>query len=408
MLLNTRDSYGLVAQVLHWITAVLILTMLLLGAYMQQLPSTTADQATAKFWWFSLHKTIGVATFVVALVRVFWALLQPRPRLLNADRRLENFAAQTVHWLLYGAIIAMPITGWLHHAASEGFAPIWWPLPQNLPMIPKDEQLASVFASAHFYTAILLGTSVGLHIAGALKHALVDRDETLNRMIPGAAATTHHRLPDERPGNFPVFLAFAAFFAIAIASTLPVGTKTGSPDDQKIVRTTVSAGDTDWRIDHSKSQLAIQVMQSGTPVAGVFERWRAQIAFDPDNLGQAHIDVEVDVSSLALGGVSKDAKSDGFLNVAAFPSSRFVARKIMKTGDSSYEAQGMLTLVGETHPLFLPFRITIKDNRASAVAEVALDRLAFGIGKKGFPGGGLIGLEVLVKVKIEAERVKAP
>ena len=68
----------------------------------------------------------------------------------------------------------------------------------------------------------------------------------------------------------------------------------------------------------------------------------------------------------------------------------------------------MLTLVGETLPLSLPFRIDIKDNRASAVAEVALDRLAFGIGKKGFPGGGLVGLEVLVKIKIEAERIKAP
>ena len=407
MLLNTRESYGLVAQVLHWVTAVLILAMLLLGIYMQQLPASAGDEATIKYWWFSLHKTLGVATLFVVTARIAWALIQPKPMLLNSARKLESFAAVTVHWLLYGAIIVMPITGWLHHAASEGFAPIWWPLPQGLPLIPKSEPLATLFAAAHFYTAILLGVSVFLHVAGALKHALVDRDQTLSRMIPGMRTEAPLARPVEGRHGVPIALATFAFLAVGFASFASHKEAPVVSAAQRLPQTSTTASDTDWRVDKESSRLAIEVNQSGTPVAGVFERWQARIKFDPNNLEEAHIEVDVDIASLALGGVSKDAKSKTFLNAAAFPNSKFVAREVLKTGADTFEARGTLTLAGETRPLSLPFRIAIENNRASVVAEVTLDRLAFGIGKAGFPGGGLVGIEVKVKAKVEAERVKA-
>ena len=119
MLLNTRERYGLVAQLLHWVTAAMVLTMLLLGIYMQQLPAAAAGEATTKYWWYSLHKTLGLATFLVAVVRIAWATVQPKPALLNADRKLETFAAVSVHWLLYSAIVVMPVTGWLHSCGQR-------------------------------------------------------------------------------------------------------------------------------------------------------------------------------------------------------------------------------------------------------------------------------------------------
>jgi len=185
MLANTRQTYGLVAQILHWVTALLILFLLVLGIYMHELPIDTVEQVDTKVWLYSLHKTLGISAFAIAIIRVGWAITQSKPLPLHSERMFESQLAATIHWLLYGAIILMPFTGWLHHAALEGFAPIWWPFSQELPFVPKNRQIAEIFGNAHFVTALLLMLSIALHIAGALKHALIDRDQTMRRMIPG-------------------------------------------------------------------------------------------------------------------------------------------------------------------------------------------------------------------------------
>ena len=195
-------------------------------------------------------------------------------------------------------------------------------------------------------------------------------------------------------------LALGAFAAIGIVSLANLESSTDKLRPQRIAQEPEAVAAGDWRVDKANSRLAIQVMQSKTPVDGTFERWKARIKLDPQNLDRARIEVDVDISSLALGGVSEDAKSDKFLNVATFPNARFVASDIVKTGDDSFAARGMLTLAGQTRPLTLPFTLTIKNDRASARAEVALDRLAFGVGKAGFPGGSLVGIEVKVEVTV--------
>lgn len=104
-LANTTQSYGGVAKTLHWLTALLILTLIPLGIVANQLPYDTSEQLAQKAWLFSLHKTLGVAVFFVALVRILWAVTQPKPGLLHPDRKVESLAAETVHWLLYGSLV---------------------------------------------------------------------------------------------------------------------------------------------------------------------------------------------------------------------------------------------------------------------------------------------------------------
>lgn len=212
-LTNTQTSYGLVAQILHWITAVLILTLGGIGLIMTELPDGTQQDVDDKFLVYSLHKTLGVTLLAIALLRVAWALFQPHPRPLHPERTLDTLAAQTVHWALYGAILAMPITGWLQHAATEGLAPIWWPFSQNLPFVPDDPKLAEFFGLAHTSTAYLLGGALVLHIAGALKHAVIDKDGTLRRMIPGRGSAGPDNLPETKHRVLPAALAAGAFVA---------------------------------------------------------------------------------------------------------------------------------------------------------------------------------------------------
>ena len=155
-LANSTRSYGGVAKTLHWLTALLIFAALPLGLVANGLAddirnpdiaSTEQDFARAAML-FSLHKTIGVTVFFVALIRITWAFVQPRPGLLNAENRMEALAAETVHWMLYGALVLVPLTGWIHHAATTGFAPIRWPFGQSLPFVAKDEAIAQTGAPA--------------------------------------------------------------------------------------------------------------------------------------------------------------------------------------------------------------------------------------------------------------------
>lgn len=406
MLLNTRETYGLTAQLLHWLTALLILAMFPLGLYMHELPANTGDEATYKAWFYSLHKTIGVCVFAVALVRVTWAFVSPHPRPLNSDRKFETLAAQSVHWILYGAIIFMPLTGWLHHAATEGFAPIWWPFSQDLAFVPKDPQLAILFGTAHYFTAILLGLSIVLHIGGALKHVVVDHDETLHRMIPGRYRAKSKELPAPFFKRLPLLVAglsFAALIFVTSASYLWNESSLG----QRNLATTSASVETGWLVDYEKSRISLQVIQSGKRVGGSFGRWTAAIEFDPDNLADASARVEIDIASLTLGNVSEQALSPEFLNVGQFPLAQFESGNFVETGDNSYEAHGQLTIIGKSLPIVLPFQLKVENEQAFVEGVAKLKRLDYGIGAKGFSGDAMVGFEVIVEITLEARKAKS-
>ena len=406
MLANTRSSYGLIAQLLHWITAGLILFLIPLGMFMHELPMGSVEEAAYKSWYYSLHKTVGVAAFAVAVARVAWALVQPRPQPLNGDRMLETLAARTVHRVLYGAIILMPLTGWLHHAAAEGFARIWWPLSQDLPFIPKSLALSDLFGVAHYSTAALLGLAIALHIAGALKHVVIDRDGTLARMIPGRTPAISPDMHDPGFRHLPTLIGILVLLTLAGATATQYLVKqSGATTNQNIVER-AATGAEGWSIDHQKSRLAIGVVQSGSEISGFFENWSAVINFDPNNLKASRVEVTIDIASLSLGGVSEQAISSDFLNAAMHPVSTFGAEDFVRTGDGAYEARGQLTLAGQTGSLILPFTLKIVDGRAVVEGSATIKRLDFGIGSKGFPDDTMVGFGVMIKVTLEAE--KAP
>jgi cytochrome b561/polyisoprenoid-binding protein YceI len=411
MLVNTRTSYGLIAQLLHWLTAALVLVLIPLGLFMHELPAGSAEEVAYKSWYYSLHKTLGVAAFLVAVTRVGWAIVQPRPAPLNGDRKLESFAAQTVHWMLYGAIILMPPTGWLHHSAAEGFAPIWWPFSQDLPFMPKNLELAALFGAAHYFTAILLGLSIALHIAGALKHVVIDRDGTLARMVPGMAPRPN-AMAAANPGSsshaLPGLITVLAFLAVAAATMANYTmSRTNATPARVDGEPSISAA-SGWRVNHAKSQLAIQIVQSGSEITGHFGHWDAVINFDPQNLNAARVAVKIDITSLSLGGVSQQAISADFLNAATYPIAMFESDTFLMTGESSYEAHGQLSLAGERRPLVLPFILKIENERATVEGVATIRRLDFGIGEKGFPKDDMVGFEVLVKVNLEASKASPP
>lgn len=403
---NSEESYGLIHQLLHWTTAILILVMLPMGVYMHDLPIDTSPQINDKVWLYSLHKTIGMTALAVAIIRIAWAIIQPHPRPLHAG--MEGFAAKTVHFLLYGTIIAMPILGWLHHAAAEGFAPIWWPLSQDLAFIPKDVALSNFFKTAHFVCGVLLVLSLGLHIAGALKHVFIDKDKTLSRMVPGAYQQTGDIPQHQVKSTSPLLVALAAS-AIAVTSALVVynikyaqseGTVANVSQTQETAPIKTSEGA--WVIDTKNSALEIEVTQLGTPIIGRFGTWSADVIFDPENLTTATIKAEVDVSSLTLGEVSERAISPEFLDTPTHPTATFTSSSVEQLGNN-YIAKGKLSLAGIEQDFDITFTFDEIDGMANVTGTAVLQRLDFGIGKT-FIDDSSVGRSINLMIKIQAKR----
>jgi len=404
LLANTAARYGLVAQILHWITAVLILLLLVMGLVMTGLPQSTDAEIADKVFVFSLHKTLGVTLLAVALARVLWALVSVRPAPLHPERRLETFAAEAVHWTLYGAILATPLAGWVHHAASTGFAPIWWPFGQDLPFVPKSEAVAAASGFAHWLLAMTTIAAVGLHVAGALKHAVIDRDATLARMVPGASrdVPVTPLLSTASRGHATPALAALALFALVFAA---VAARSLLAGEEPAVAAAAPADDASgWIVDHEASRLGIVISQMGSPVEGAFSRWTAAIDFEPDALEASRVTVTVDIGSLSLGGVTDQAKGADFLDAAAHPTAVFEAASFRRTGDTAYEADGTLTLRGVTRPVTLPFDLVIDGDEATMTGRTTLDRIDFGVGAAGFADEGSVKFAVEVETTVKARR----
>ena len=399
---NSETSFGLVARTFHWLTALLILTAIPLGLIANGI-ATSPDTIAQKAQLFSLHKTLGVAAFLLGLARILWALTQSRPVPLHPDRKLELTLAEVVHWTLYLSLVMVPLTGWVHHAALDGFAPILWPFGQGLPFVPKSEGVAVLAGGAHWVFTKLLAASVLLHIAGALKHHLIDRDATLRRMAFGTAAP---QTPQPATKRFaPLALAlglYGAGTALALSMTPPSPPipQAAVPAASAAPAAMTSTGG-NWQVQ--TGTLEFSVAQMGAPVTGSFAIWTAEITYDDTiTTGKAGtVAVTIDLASLTLGSVTDQAKGPEFFDVAKNPTATFTADLI--AGPTGLEAQGTLDLHGKSVPLTLPFTLTIKGDTARMTGIAQTDRRDFALGA-GYADEATVGFAVKITTTLEAKR----
>ncbi|MFT5797075.1 MAG: cytochrome b561/polyisoprenoid-binding protein YceI [Candidatus Azotimanducaceae bacterium] len=368
---NTNHSYGSVAKTFHWLTALLIITLIALGIIANGMAYDTSEQLARKAFLFSMHKTLGVTMFFVALARIGWAFKQPKPNGLHPERKAESWLAETIHWLLYGSLVIVPLTGWIHHAASTGFAPIWWPFGQNLPFVAKSESTSELFAGFHIIFERVLAASILLHVAGALKHHFVDKDATLRRMWFGASKAP------KTTGEHSTILPLGSAL-IAWAAALFIGTAIGvfEHGDQVQETAALETVASDWAVQ--SGAISIKIDQFGSEVTGSFEDWTAAITFDPDT-GLGTTEVTIAITSLTLGSVTSQALGPDFFDTATFPTAVFTA-DLTPTADG-HMASGTLQIRDKTLPIEMPFALSTADGVTSMQAMTTLNRLDFDIGK---------------------------
>lgn len=171
-----------------------------------------------------------------------------------------------------------------------------------------------------------------------------------------------------------------------------------------------AASAADWTLDREHSTLAIAATQGGEAFHGRFQRFTAEIRFDPADLASSRVVVTVDPASLDTGSRDRDdlVPTAPWFDTARFPEARFEATRFLALGGDRYEAQGTLTLKGVARPATLPFTLAIAGDTARVHGALTLDRTDFALGDGDFADPDLVGHAVTVTVELTAQRAPTP
>ena len=419
--------YGAVAMGLHWAIALLIVFEIGLGWRMDGPPGATT------FAVYQLHKSIGISILILTLARIAWRVGHRSPPSVGG-KVWEHRLAGWVHVGFYLLLLAIPLSGWLIVSASRtGIGTVLFgliPFP-HLPGVPALEPATKAAVEQAAETAHrLLGWALygllALHVAGALKHHLIDRDQGLARMLPGPSAV---RLVSRRL----VGVAVAVVLTLVAAALYPwIAAKAPAPASAPEPAATVQAEaapvavpavadpaapveadavetpavPSRWTVNRAQSRLSFSTSQSGSPIRGQFGDWSADILFSPDALDASRVRVTVAMASFA----TEDSDSQGVLggsqwfDTASHADAVFSADRFRALGGDRYEARGSLRLKGVTRGAVVRFTLKIDGDTARMTGTASLDRTAFGVGTGEWAGTDDIPAQVAVDVTIVATR----
>lgn len=173
----TRSStkFVLAARVLHWLMALMILSMLFIGVGM------VASVSERHEWLVGIHKPLGIAILILAVIRLIVRLRNPPPPLPADLPSIQKLAAHASHYLLYVLMLLMPLIGWA--MLSAGGYPVMLSASLRLPPIfPVNAIAFAWLRHAHAWLAALLFLTFLAHLGAALYHGLIRRDGVLSSM----------------------------------------------------------------------------------------------------------------------------------------------------------------------------------------------------------------------------------
>lgn len=361
---NTAESFGIVSRLLHWITAMLVVYLLALGLIMTELPR---NPLLGKVYW--LHKSVGICVLVLTATRLLWWIGNKRPAILG-NVAWEKLLAQVVHALLYITLIGMPVSGWVMSSAKN-FPVSFFGLFTLPNLVAPDKELGEFLETVHEVLAWALMGALGLHVAGVIKHTVINKDGTLRRMLLGKTVL--------------LALIFAA---------VPAQAQTAKK----------------WDVVSSDSAITFEARQMAAPFEGKFRNFTAAINFDPQQLDQSAVSVEVDLSSADTQNEERDedlAKPEWF-NVGKFPKATFVSKAFrqLRADPYEFEVDGTLTIKGISKDITLPFTFDeLTPHSAKMHGELSLNRMDFGLGAEGdWADPTVVAPDVKVTIRISAVR----
>lgn len=173
---NGPESFGLVSRLLHWLMAILALSLIALG-----LRLTSMEPGLSNLWLYGLHKTLGLTALGLVTLRILWHLISPPPGPMATG--WERLFIRAWHWTLYALMIATPIAGWAGSSAS-GIDTLYAETFVVPPLVEANETSEFVWFILHeIFAKTLLGMVI-VHMLAALRREMTG-DGTLKRMLRG-------------------------------------------------------------------------------------------------------------------------------------------------------------------------------------------------------------------------------
>lgn len=178
MLRNSRKSYGSVTILFHWLTAVLVISMIFAGFIMHDLKDYELRRTI-----YMLHKSFGSMILLLVLIRLIWRIINKLPELEEIIPRYQKIIGRTVHRIFYVILFAMPISG----LSMTFFAGRSLNLFGLYTIDLKLKRNWSLFKLAHDYHAKIAYTLIfliSIHTLAAFWHHTIQKTNVLTRIWP--------------------------------------------------------------------------------------------------------------------------------------------------------------------------------------------------------------------------------
>jgi cytochrome b561 len=176
MAVSRTQGYGLIAKILHWLIFLLLAVQYAIGSIMPHIGRKTLDEG-----WVAWHFSVGAAILFFIVLRLLWRLFHPVP-LLPTMTRTERLLSGITHWTLYGLVLAMTLLGWAA-TNSRGWDVKLFGLVTLPSLAPKGSAWGHECGDIHNILVYVLLGFILLHVAAALYHHFIKRDQVVGRML---------------------------------------------------------------------------------------------------------------------------------------------------------------------------------------------------------------------------------
>ena len=179
MVSKSVSQYSSFSKFLHWIIALAVLCMLIVGFFLDEVPDQYAGTV------YMLHKSIGITILFLMILRFIWVHASGKPDLPDTVPLWEKVFSRIVQYGFYLLLLIMPLSGWIMSVAADKIPNYFGLFKMPLPWITPNKSLAEFMEESHLIIAWVIVAFICLHVAGALKHHFINKDSVLKKMLPG-------------------------------------------------------------------------------------------------------------------------------------------------------------------------------------------------------------------------------
>lgn len=161
------------------------------------------------------------------------------------------------------------------------------------------------------------------------------------------------------------------------------------------------------QVQANENSVTFGYKQMGVPLEGKFNKFAAQLAFDPTKVSAAQARIDIDVASIDTGSGEANDEVVGKLwfNAKTFPTASFVSTGLKALGGNRYEATGKLSIKGRTQEVKVPVTFQATGNRGTFDGSLTIKRLDYAIGEGEWTDVGTVANEIQIKFHLVVNAV---